>query len=52
MVVDDDKVLQMMVMGFTDIESRLALRSCVNDLDAAVDQIFKVNNNYFNCIFF
>ena len=36
-----------MSMGFTNTEARLALRSSFNNVDAAIEQIFKVLYNFF-----
>jgi hypothetical protein len=41
-IIDDDKLVQVMSMGFTNTEARLALRSSFNNVDAAIEQIFKV----------
>lgn len=40
--IDDEKLIQVMSMGFTNTEARLALRSTFNNVDAAIEQIFKV----------
>jgi exonuclease VII small subunit len=41
-IVDDDKVTQVMTMGFTATEARLALRASFNNVDSAIEQIFQV----------
>ncbi len=46
-IVDDDRLLQVMQMGFTATQSRLALRQTCGNVNAAIDQIFKVNNFIF-----
>nr|XP_002126619.1 NEDD8 ultimate buster 1 [Ciona intestinalis] len=40
-MVDDTKVSEMMVLGFTAKEARLALRACNGDLDAATRHAFQ-----------
>ncbi|RNA00253.1 NEDD8 ultimate buster 1-like [Brachionus plicatilis] len=42
-LVDDDKVAEVMSMGFSNTEAKLALRATFNNVDAAVEQIFKSN---------
>ena len=41
-IVDDDRLLQVMQMGFTATQSRLALRQTCGNVNAAIEQIFKV----------
>lgn len=41
-IIDDDKLLQVMQMGFTTTQARLALRSTNGNVNAAIEQIFKV----------
>lgn len=40
--IDEEKLMQVMSMGFSSVEARLALRSSFNNVDAAIEQIFKV----------
>ena len=40
--IDEDKIMQIMSMGFSCVEARLALRAALNNVDAAIEQIFKV----------
>lgn len=42
-IIDEDKLMQIMSLGFNSTEARLALRASFNDVDSAVEQIFKVN---------
>ncbi|CAF0966900.1 unnamed protein product [Brachionus calyciflorus] len=39
--VDDDKITQIMSMGFSSTEAKLALRATFNNVDSAIEQIFK-----------
>ena len=39
--VDDNKLQEMVSMGFKHTESRLSLRKCQNDVTAAIDNAFK-----------
>ena len=41
--VDDDKVTQVMSMGFTSSQARLALRASSGNINAAIEHILKVN---------
>ena len=41
-VVDEDKMVQVMSMGFTSTQARIALRSTHGNIDAAIEQIIKV----------
>ncbi len=40
-LIDEDKLIQVMSMGFTNVEARLALRASCNDVGSAVEEIFK-----------
>lgn len=40
--IDEDKLVQVMSLGFTHVEAKLALRAAFNDIDLAVEQILKV----------
>ena len=42
-IVDDEKLTQVMSMGFSSYETRLALRASLNNVDLAIEQIMKVN---------
>ncbi len=39
--IDEDKLVQLMAMGFGSVEARLALRAASNDVSMAMDTIFK-----------
>lgn len=49
--IDEDKVCRVMSMGFDNVEARLALRAAFNDVDQAVEQIFKVKTVLFCLVF-
>ena len=48
--IDDAKLSQVMAMGFKSTEARLALRAAYNDVDKAVEQIFKVSRCFHHLV--
>ncbi len=49
--IDEEKLAQVMSMGFDIVESRLALRASFNNVDAAIEQIIKVYHGEYLNIF-
>lgn len=44
-IIDEDKLTQVMAMGFSNTEARLALRASSNNVNIAIEQIFKKKQN-------
>jgi uncharacterized UBP type Zn finger protein len=42
--IDDDKIAQVMSMGFTSSQARLALRASSGNINAAIEHILKVKS--------
>ncbi len=45
MEIDEEKLIQLISMGFNNTEARLSLRSNNNDFNAAIEEILKVINS-------